>query len=287
MPTVAEKYKFSEVESDGKSFIGEVFELCKVHHVENVKLETVMRAGNKDVISNQLIRALQLIERQHNLIINQRVHVASYKDEIVKLQSEVIDVQKKELKQLLESDISEAVQKSVKSSFTSYSDAVKNSNTESPGTGSPVICQEALKKVVKQVAVAEELTKNVMIFGLPEQESEQLDGTLSEVFEQLGEKPKFEAVRLGKKRENVVRPVRVVMSSSFTAQRILGKSKNLRHIEQHKRVFLAPDRTVEERAQQKQLVQQLKRKAAEEPQKRHFIKSGEILSVDITNTTAE
>lgn len=282
MPTVAEKYKFSEVESDGKAFIADVVELCKVHHVANVKLDNVMRAGNKDAISNHLIRALQLIERQHNLIINQRVHAKSYQDEIIKLQSDVIDAQKKEMKQLIESDISTAVHNSVKSSFTSYSAAVKSSITESPRS-SPVISQETLKQVAKQVAVEEELTRNVMVFGLPEHTSEQLDSTLNEVFGQLDEKPKFEAARLGKKKDSIVRPVRVVMASVHTAQRILGKSKNLRHFEQYKRVFLAPDRTAEERAKQRELVQQLKKKAEEEPEKRHFIKNGTILSSDRNN----
>ena len=284
MPTVAEKYKFSEVESDGKEFIGSVLELCKVHHVENVKLDNVMRSGNKDAVSNQLIRALQLIERQHNLIINQRVHARSYQEEIIKLQSDVIDAQKKEMKQLLECDISEAVDKSVKSSFTSYSEAVKSKIVDSSVT-SPVINRESLQQVAKQIAVAEELTRNVMVFGLPEQEDDQLESALSEVFEQLGEKPKFEAARLGKHKDSVVRPVRVTMSSSHTAQRILGNSKNLRHFEKHKRVFIAPDRTIEERAQQKELVQQLKKKAEEEPQKKHFIRGGHVLSVDRTNIT--
>ena len=45
----------------------------------------------------------------------------------------------------------------------------------------------------------EELSINVMVFGLPEEDSEQLERSFSEVFQQLGEKQNFEAVRLGKK----------------------------------------------------------------------------------------
>ena len=285
MPTAAERYKFSEVESDGKTFIGELLEQCKVHHVEDVKLENVMRVGNKDVIARQLVRALALIDRQHNLVINQRVHASAFQQEIIKLQSDVIDAQRKEMEQFktdICEDITETVEESVRSSIESYSDVVQSRGAVSPGT-SAVISQETLKKVVKEVAVEEELSRNVMVFGLPEEDSEQLERSVSEVFQQLGEKPSFEAVRLGKKKDSAVRPVRVVMSSVLSAERILGKSRNLRHSEKHKKVFLSPDRTVEERAQHKDLVQQLKKKAEEEPQRKHFIKSGQVLSVDRPN----
>ena len=285
MPTAAERYKFSEVESDGKTFISELLEQFKVHHVEDVKLENVMRVGNKDVIARQLVRALALIDRQHNLVINQRVHASAFQQEIIKLQSDVIDAQRKEMEQFktdICEDITETVEESVRSSIESYSDVVQSRGAVSPGT-SAVISQETLKKVVKEVAVEEELSRNVMVFGLPEEDSEQLERSVSEVFQQLGEKPSFEAVRLGKKKDSAVRPVRVVMSSVLSAERILGKSRNLRHSEKHKKVFLSPDRTVEERAQHKDLVQQLKKKAEEEPQRKHFIKSGQVLSVDRPN----
>ena len=126
----------------------------------------------------------------------------------------------------------------------------------------------------------EELSRNVMVFGLPEDESEQLGRSESDVFQQLGEKPTFEAGRLGKKKDSAMCLARVVMSSVLIAQRILGKSRNLRHSEKHKNMFLSLDRTVEERAQQKDLVQQLKKKSEEEPQRKHFIKSIQILSLD-------
>ena len=60
IPTAAERYKFSELESDGKTFSNELLEQCKVHHVDGVKLENVMRVGDKDVIARQFVRALAL-----------------------------------------------------------------------------------------------------------------------------------------------------------------------------------------------------------------------------------
>ena len=119
-------------------------------------------------------------------------------------------------------DRTETVQETVESSFKSYSDAVKSVGVDS---SSPVISQE-----------------------------EECDDRTVSDFECLGEKPSFEAIRLGKKKDSSVRPVRVVMSSVRTVQTILSKSRKLHQTEKYKPVFLSLDRTVEERARQKELV---------------------------------
>ena len=64
---------------------------------------------------------------------------------------------------------------------------------------SPVIGQETLKSVAKQVVVEEELSRNIMVFGLCDDENEDLNLKIGEVFEHLGENPRVETRRLGKK----------------------------------------------------------------------------------------
>ena len=289
MSTAADKCKVSEVERDGKTFISDMLEQCKVHRVENVKIDCVMRVGNKDVVAMQLVRALQLIETQHNLIINQRENADTFKEEIIKLQRNLIEAQHEQVQairsgicedalELVEDILKESVKETMNESVRSYSDAVQTGVGESPGN---VFTPETLKKVVKEVAVEEELSRNVMVFGLPEEESaDKLDDSVGEVFQLLGEKPRFEAVRLGKKKDSVVRPVRVVFSSAQSAQNIIGKSRNLRHTDKFKKVFLSPDRTVEEREKQKGLVLQLKKRMEEDPQSKHFIRNGQIISAN-------
>ena len=95
MPTAAERYKFSEVEEDGKTFIQDMFQWCNVYNVANINQECVMKAGNKDVLAANLVRALALIERQNNMIINQRVHIDAYKTDIIKMQDQIITVQER------------------------------------------------------------------------------------------------------------------------------------------------------------------------------------------------
>ena len=49
----------------------------------------------------------------------------------------------------------------------------------------------------------------------------------------------------------------------------------------HKTVFVAPDRNAEERAKQRTLVSELKKKKLDEPNSRHFIRGGTVVSVEI------
>ena len=142
-----------------------------------------MKAGNKDVLAEHFVRALQLIERQHNMVINQIVHVRSYESDIIKLQERVITLQEKTMKlqeqiisaktdgEKLKTDIVETVQKEVKSVSKSFSDALQS---ETVTNSSPVISQDTIKSVAKQIAVEEELGRNIMVFGVPEEEDEEL-----------------------------------------------------------------------------------------------------------------
>ena len=225
------------------------------------------------------------------MIIAQRVHVDGLQEEMIKLQKDLIAVQQTQVQairrgicedvvEIVEEAVKDGVQDSLNESVRSYSNAV-----QSGGSTGAVVSHETLKKVVKQVAVEEELSKNVMVFGLPEADSEKIEETVGELFQHLGEKPRFEAVRLGKKKDSVMRPVRVVFTSSQNAQNILVKSRNLRHADKFKRVFLSPDRTVEERERQRGLVLQLKKKMEEDPLRKHYIKNGLIMSADTSDAT--
>ena len=194
------------------------------------------------------------------------------------LQGDVIDAQNRALQ--ASDKISKTVEDSVKSDFKkSYSEAAASQNTASTGS---VISPEALKSVAKQVIVEKELSKNIMIFGLPENENEDIQKCVGKIFEEIGEKPKLNAVRIGKHVQSKVRPVKVTLSSSSAAQNILSRSRMLRQSDSYKTVFLSPDRTVEERIKHRELVLQLKEKTVSEPNRRHYIKEGAIVSVNVT-----
>ena len=290
MPSYSERYKFSEVEKDGQDMIQSMLTLCKVQEVSCVNVENVLKIGVKDVLAKQLVSVLELVERQHMLIANQRgqitTHLAelnSTKDDIIRLQQQVISATKVEridIDDQIVEHLSTAVQSSVETGISkTYSDVMKSSVVST----SAVIPRDTIKSVAQEIAVEEELSRNIMVFGLTEDDDEQLDEMVTEIFQQLGEKPRAESRRLGKKTSNsAVRPVKVSLSSSNVVQQILSKSRNLRRSDKFKSVFLSPDRTPDERIRHKELVNQLKEKLTLEPQKRHFIKAGQICSVDNT-----
>ena len=104
------------------------------------------------------------------------------------------------------------------------------------------------------------------------------------VFEALGEKPRAEAYRLGKKKtDKSTRPVKVNVANSTVVSQILSKARKLRKVSGFESVFVCPDRSIEQRAKQKLLVTDLKRLVKEQIDKKHFIKNGEIMSVDKKN----
>ena len=298
MPTAAERYKFSEVETDGTIFFNDLSKQCKLHDVANFTPELLMKLGTKDVIASWLMRAVQLLDRQHNFVINQRVHISSYQQDIIRLQDDVIRAQQVAVRaaESLPDNVEDAIQTGLENvgdalkgrlqkSVNTLKEGLQKSYSEMAASkqtisSSNAISPEALKTVAKHVIMEEELSKNIMIFGLPETDNEEIQKSVSRVFEELGEKPRLEAVRLGKKMQSKVRPVKVTLSSSSAVHQILSSCSKLRQSANYKTVFLSPDRTDEERAKHRQLVLRLKEKTAAEPSKKHYIKGGEIVSVE-------
>lgn len=149
-------------------------------------------------------------------------------------------------------------------------------------TSNSVMPTEAIKTVAKQVIVEEELRKNIMVFGIHEADNEDTQTAVRNAFEELEEKPRlYQAVRLGKKMHAKARPVKVTLSSASIVQQILSKSRKLRQTANYKTVFLAPDRTLDERAKHRELVLQLKEKIVSDPNRKHFLKGGEVISVKL------
>ena len=288
MPTVAERFKFDLVETDGQKFLLDTVKQCKVDCVQELNHESVIKIGNKGDLAAKFLQAMQLIERQHNMIINQRVHVSQYQSRMIQLQDQVIKLQEQlisakeglskaiEFNEHLKTEFFEGVQKEVSSVKQSFSDVVKSGSIEN----SAAISTESIKSVAKQIALEEELGRNIMVFGLCEEVNEEINTKVAEVLESLGEKPRVEACRIGKKSPSAARPVKVSFSSSSIVQQILKKSSKLCGTERFKRVFLAPDRTAEERAQRKELVLELKRRAGIEKDKKLFIRGGKICSLE-------
>ena len=197
---------------------------------------------------------------------------------VISLQEQIIDNKDKQL-DAVQTVVKSSVESNLKEQFKSYSEAAAEN---------VMVCQAdsladpaTLKKMVKSVVQEEDRSRNVVIFGLPEQKNENVEARVQEVFQEIGLKPTLQATRVGKiRKDNAKRPVQVSLSSHSVVHQVLCQVKKLRHSATFSKVYVRPDRSEEERAQDRLLVNELVKKREMEPDKLHFIRSGTIHSRD-------
>ena len=76
--------------------------------------------------------------------------------------------------------------------------------------------------------------------------------------------------KLKKKLVHDARPVKVNFSNAGTASHVLTQARKLAHFDKFKSVFICPDRSPEERASYKLLIEELRRRKETDPDKRHL-----------------
>ena len=221
---------------------------------------------------NFLIKLQEKVKSMQDTENKLKTQLISSQSSVIKLQDELISSKNEQLKSIKYS-VETSVKDSVKVELQSYSNIVQKS--------CPQVDAKTLKKVVKSVVEAEDRCRNVMVFGMEEEDNEQLCDKVNELFQDMNEKPRFEVIRVGKKSSSEsVRPVKVTLTSSSVVNHILSKARTLRQSEKHKHVFVRPDMTFEQREEQRKLVEDLKKRSKEEPNRRHFIRGGKVCSVD-------
>ena len=230
--------------------------------------------GARDIMCRQQ----QMLENFKDLVSTMKTEAIGDKSNVIKLQGKLLECKEEQLASL-QTAVRATVQDSVKTEMKSYGDVLRGS-TPAAATISPA----TFKKVVRDVMKDEDRSKNVMVFGLVEEDGEQLNEKVSDVFVEIGEKPQLAAVRIGRRPEGGTgcRPVKVTLTSSTAVQQILTRARLLKQQERLKDVYVSPDRSPEERSARRLLVEERKKKAAEEPERTHFIKGGKVCSVDKT-----
>jgi len=237
----------------------------------------------KKHLALRLVEAIDLVQRHEcqmakmeEIIYFLKTEALEDKEKLIRLQGQLLVQKDKEL-ELFKTSVKKTVQTTVESGIKSYSAAVQQNSA------SGTVCNSnILKKVMKSVAAEEDRSRNLIVFGLKEEEGEQLPALVTAVLEEIGEKPHFEATRVGRKRpgSTTIRPVKITVPSSTAVQQILMKTGRLRLVETHKNVWICPDRSSEERATRKHLVTDLKKKRVEQTHLDHYIRYGKVCSRD-------
>ena len=108
---------------------------------------------------------------------------------------------------------------------------------------------------MNEVAEEEDMSRNLVIFGIAKEEGEYLENKLCSVFQVMGEKPRVvEAVRLGQRETNKSRPIRARFGSSESAHQILRRASTLKQSEEYSSVYISPDRTLKQRVERRLLM---------------------------------
>ena len=257
----------------------------------NVELEGNLQFGafnsssiTKKTLATWTADAREIMTRQGELIENLQEIIELMKTEaltdkaaVIRLQSDLLMSKEAELESM-RTAVQETVQSSVQEGIQSYSAAVASNTTST----APVFTPESLKKVVRTAMVEEDRSKNILVFGLADEEK--VEESVSELFLELGEKPRVQAVnRIGGKGSTPAgpaRPVIVTLASATSVNEILSKTSRLKKTERYKSVYVCPDRSPKEREARKQLVLGLKKAMVDQPDLHHYIRGGKIHSRD-------
>ena len=185
------------------------------------------RRLNKDQLVTLLSGSFQLVRFLNDRLRDTKSALNSTKSEQIACQKSVIDLQEKLLEcksenlKSVQKAVSSSVSETVKAEMKTYSSVVQSINT-------PALSTETLKSVVKSVVQEEDRSKSVMVFGLSEEEGEDLAGRVGEVFESVGTKPVMEVCRVGKTESKVntsPRPVKICFSSASTTTQVLVQAR--------------------------------------------------------------
>ena len=252
-----------------------LLQTVKVKRVEDLS-QQLLKQSNKDVLIRLISTLSGALSSSQKLLNTAAVKVEVLKSENILCQKELLNA-KNEILSCKNEQLS-AVKTTVASEMKIWSDVVKENCTKS----SPVT-HKKIKEAVKSAVSEEDRLLNVMVFGLNELEEDDVheaedEGLVEEMMEQLNIWPQLvdQIERIGERKEGHVRPMKLRMKRKENVLDVLGRSRKLKDSERYSSVFLAPDRTRDERSSHKKLVEELKRKRTEFPDSVFFIRGNQI-----------
>ena len=237
--------------------------------------ETVLMRLNKNQLVNTIISLVNVFDENISTC-------KSAAEKIDELKSEQIELQKNCLG--LQSDQLETVKTAVKSELSvglkSWSDVVKK-NTSQVHNNILATTKKSVKQVIEKVNEEERRSCNLMIYGLPEIVGEDIGTVVDEVYQSMNvpsPSSTIDCYRVGKKHEEKIRPIRLECHNRGDVEFALIHSKRLRVSEKHSRVYLAPDRSKEQRQEHSLLVKKMKDLINTDPAKHYFIRNNKVCS---------
>ena len=198
------------------------------------------------------------------------------KSEQIKTQNELIQCKSGKLT---------SVNETVKTEMKLFTDVVKSNSVANE------ISPTKIKMAVRSAITENDRSKNFIIFGAPEEleceEEEMSDRSLvNDIcgFMKFKERPNITNVeRVGvKKSESTRRPIKVTMQDPEIVREMLSRAKVLKSVDvegynfDYNRLYLAPDRSQEERISRQKLVQEMKERIKKDSSKKYYIRNNKV-----------
>lgn len=294
------------MEKELNTIVKQILKSCKVQNVEEVNHALLAKPNlcNKDTLASFVDKLLKLSTCHLANCQAAAVKIDQLKSERIEIQQTVIDLQKRQLQQVQET-VEASVKDSVKTEITTWSEIVQKNVKSASSTQSVKSVQKAVRSAVEDNV----RSNNFIIYGCKEEdetyvyEGEEYDAapenvtdTAKQLLNEINIAPRpqiLAASRIGTLKVDSAnaskpRPIKVTLVSPETVKLVLGKSSKLKEkLSPHwKCVYLAPDRSKEERAAHSKLVTKLKQMISEDSSKYHYIRDGKIISVDKALSTA-
>jgi hypothetical protein len=219
-----------------------------------------------------MIAAAGKVEELASSVDNAQVKIIALQDDLIKSKEDQLASVRTTVREEVAS-----VQSAVQTEIRSWSEIARQKTAQQP------ISTARIKEAVKSAVIEEDKSRNLLIFGKPEVDNEDVAATVSEILLDTGEKPHLVECRRigapGADGQDKRRPIKVKLSSSDAVLSILRNASALKNSTANKLTFLGPDRTTDERLAHKKLVEFMRRKMEDEPESYHYIRGGLIRSV--------
>ena len=236
-----------------ESVLESVVSLSGCESISSLRKENLVLVDKED-LSGTILSLVSVLRDCGSVFRSSSVTIESLKNDKLSNQSEIMTLQKELLTMKNE-------KLKVVSNQLNFNLKEKPAATSEPGN--------------------DERQKNIILFGMTENEEQSLSGRIEDVLDSTCglKKPHVKAFsRLGKEEPGKVRPVKVCFDSPEDALLAVTNARNLKFSEKHRKIFIAFDRDSEERARRRELVKSLRKRREEEPGRFHFIYKGEICS---------
>ena len=238
---------------------------------------SVLMKKNKDVLVNFIQNLGEVVNKSQCVLRSASAKIDELKSDNLTNQKSLISLQQEVIQK--KSEQLDSVKTTVQTEMKTWANVVTNS-CSNVSTVTP----KKLKAAVKSVVGEEDRTRNFVVYGTEEElEEEQWSNEkwLDEIFNQIDVKPDVvEAYRVGSVVAGKHRPLKVKLRRPDTVMEVLAGAKKMKGHKLLGSIFIAPDRSFEERAAHKVLVEEMKKRRGKEPGMYFYIKRGEVCCVD-------